>query len=141
MGEQGRTGQALKLAIRGAAVVVICTLPWSAHGAHLKAKEQVQGQIVEVQKRRVQSPQYTVGGSNPSDAPLVSRYYEFQVAIRVGCMTYIGSYDTPFNYAPFTADQRIAFRLTKHVMYFNVPDTAGIRMHIVHRQNECGNAQ
>jgi hypothetical protein len=111
-----------------------------AYGVHRPKEEQVRGQVLAVRKSRVQSPEYTMGGSNPSDAPLTSRYYEFEVSIRVGCMRHVGKYQTAFNYLPaaFDPDQAIQFRLTKHVMYFDVPDTAGIRMHIIHRRNECG---
>ena len=142
MGEKDRLSKSLSFAVRGATVVLLfLILPWPVRGAHVKAREQVQGQVVQVQKRRVQSPEFTIGGSNPSDAPLISRYYEFEIAVRVGCMTYIGSYDTPFNYVPFSADQHIQFRLTKHVMYFDVPNTAGMRVHIARRQNECGKSR
>jgi len=111
-----------------------------AQAARKRAQEWVQGQVVEVQKHREQSPEYTMGGSNPSDAPLTTRYYAFEVSIRVGCTTYVGIYQTPFNSLPpeFSPDRRIRFRLTKHVMYFEIPDSAGIGMHIAHRRNECG---
>lgn len=109
----------------------------SVHGATTR---NVQGTVVEVQKHRLQFPGYTMGGSNPSDAPLTSRYYVFEVSIRVGCETYVGRYQTPFNFLPslFTPDQRIEVRLTKHVMYFELPYSGGIRMSIVHRHRECG---
>jgi hypothetical protein len=120
------------------AILVIVLTALYVHAARNRTPEWVQGQVVNVQKRRVQSPEYTMGGSNPSDAPLTSRYYEFEVSVRVGCTTYVGTYQTPFNYLPFTPDQRIRFRLTKRAMYFDVPDSAGIRMHIAHRRDECG---
>ena len=135
---QGCLEQVVKVAGRAIIAVFVVAAPiFYAHAVH-KKEEWVQGQVVEVQKHRAQSPEYTMGGSNPSDAPLTSRYYEFEVSIRVGCQTFVGTYQTPFNYLPFTPDQRIQFRLTKHVMYFDVPDSAGIRMHIAHRREECG---
>jgi hypothetical protein len=138
---RGDLEQLVRVVVRVAiATFVICLPLLHVHAARRNAEEQVQGQVVEVQKRRLQSPDYMTGGSNPSDAPLTSRSYAFEVSIRVGCNTYVGIYETPFNYLPseFTANQRIEFRLTKHVMYFDVPDTAGIRMHIAHRRSECG---
>jgi hypothetical protein len=120
------------------AILVIVLTALNVHAARNRAQEWVQGQVVDVQKQRVQSPEYTMGGSNPSDAPLTSRYYKFEVSVRVGCTTYVGTYQTPFNYSPFMPDQRIKFRLTKRVMYFDIPDSAGIRMHIAHRRDECG---
>jgi hypothetical protein len=111
----------------------------SAHAIHKKGDEQVHGKIVAAEKRRVESPDYPVGGSNPSDAPLTSRYYEFEVSIRVACTTYVGTYQTPFNYLPlaFNPNQSIAFRLTKHVMYFDSPGVEDIRMHIRTSRKEC----
>jgi hypothetical protein len=100
----------------------------------------VEGTVVEVRKERVQSPEYTIGGSNPSDAPLAARFYSFEVSIRVGCTTYVGRYQTPMNYLPatFAAGQHITFHLSKHVMSFDLPYSAGIRMPIIRRRNECG---
>jgi len=100
----------------------------------------VQGTVVDVQKHEVYSPEYSVGGSNPSDAPLASRYYAYEISIRVDCKTYVGRYETPFNYLPvaFTSNQPIRVRLTRHVMYFDLPADPELRMGIVHRSSECG---
>jgi hypothetical protein len=105
----------------------------------VSSKEWVQGTVVQVQKQRVQSPAYQFGSGNPSDAPLASQYYAFEVSIRVDCETYVGRYTTPFNYLPgtFTVDQAIQFRLTKHVMYFELPDGWDVRMGIVRRFDSC----
>jgi len=99
----------------------------------------VQGTVLEVQKQEVYSPD-TVGGSNPSDATLTSRYYAYEVSIRVDCKTYVGRYETPFDYLPvaFTANQPIQVRLARHVMYFDLPAYPNMRMGIVHRSAECG---
>jgi hypothetical protein len=104
------------------------------------AKEYVKGIVVDVENHQVESPAFTMGGSNPSDAPLTSRYYAYEVSIRVGCETYVGRYETPFHYLPsaFAPGRRLEFRLTKHVMYFEIPYSAGIRMGIVRRHRECG---
>jgi hypothetical protein len=100
----------------------------------------VQGTVVMVKKQKIYSPDATLGGSNPSDAPLTSRYYAYEVSVRVDCKTYIGRYETPFNYLPsaFTPDQPIPVRLTKHVMYFDLPNDPDMRMGIVRRKSECG---
>jgi len=100
----------------------------------------IQGTVVQVQKYKVYSPDFPMGGNNPSDAPLTSRYYAYVVSIRIDCKTYVGRYETPFNYLPslFTPDQPIQLRLTKHVMYFNLPDHEDLRMAIVHRRSQCG---
>jgi hypothetical protein len=100
--------------------------------------EYVQGTVVQVQKQKVFSPDYTIGGSNPSDAPLTSRYYAYEVSVRVDGKTYVGRYETPFNYLPseFTPDQPIKVRLTKHVMYFDLPNDPDMRMGVVHRSSD-----
>ena len=100
----------------------------------------VQGTVVKVRGQKVYSPSEMVGGSNPSDAPLTTRFYAYEVAIRVDCKIYVGRYETPFNYLPssFTADHPIRVRLTKHVMYFDLPNDPDMRMGIVRRKSECG---
>jgi hypothetical protein len=103
----------------------------------------LQGTVVAVQKYKVYSPEYTMGGSNPSDAPLTSRYYAFEVSIRVDCKTYVGRYDTPFNFLPsvFTPDKPIQVHMTKHVMYFDLPNDPDMRMGIVRRKSNCAQSR
>jgi hypothetical protein len=125
---------------RLATVLTLLVLRCGAPAARI-VESYVQGTVSEVRKERVQSPEYTIGGSNPSDAPLAIRFYSFEIAIRVGCKTYVGRYRTPMNYLPaaFAAGQRIGFRLGKHVMSFDLPYSAEVRMPIVRRKDECGN--
>lgn len=103
------------------------------------SKSYVRGTVVDVQDHEVESPASTVGGSNPSDASLTAKYSVYVVSVRVGCKTYVGQYATPFNYLPsaFTPDKQINVRLTKHVMYFNLPNSQDIKMRIVRRTSEC----
>jgi hypothetical protein len=105
--------------------------------------EYLQGTVVQVQKQKVFSPDYTIGGNNPSDAPLTSRYYAYEVSVRVDCKTYVGRYETPLNYLPseFTPDQPIKVRLTKHVMYFDLPNDPDMRMGVVRRTSDCAQNQ
>ncbi|HWY59919.1 MAG TPA: hypothetical protein VNZ03_35985 [Terriglobales bacterium] len=100
----------------------------------------VLGTVVRVQQRKVYSPDSTIAGSNPSDAPLTSRSYAYEVSVRVDCKTYVGRYETPFNYLPaaFTPDQPIRVRVTKRVMHFDLPNDPDMRMGIVRRRSECG---
>ena len=100
----------------------------------------VQGTVVRVQQHKVYSPDVMMGGSNPSDAPLTSRSYAYEVSVRVDCNTYVGRYETPFNYLPsaFTTDQPIHVHLTKHAMYFDLPNDPDMKMGIVRRTSECG---
>jgi hypothetical protein len=120
--------------------LMLVALPMFYVSPSRNSKEYVEGTVVGVESRQVESPVFTVGGSNPSDAPLASRYYVYEVSIRVGCETYVGRYETPFHYLPsaFAPAQRLEFRLTKRVMYFEIPYSDGIRMGIVRRHRECG---
>jgi len=105
----------------------------------VRSGSHVQGTVVRVEKHKVYSPDSTSGGSNPSDAPLTSRFYAYEVSVRVDCETYVGRYETPFNYLPsaFTPDQSIQVRVTKRVMYFDLPNDPDVRMGIVRRRSEC----
>ena len=100
----------------------------------------VQVVVVHVQQHKVYSPDSTIGGSNPTDAPLTSRYYAYEVSVRVDCKTYVGRYETPFNYlsSAFTPDRPIQVRLTRHAMYFDLPNDPDMRMSIVRRKMESG---
>jgi hypothetical protein len=111
-----------------------------ASGAANRSNQLVQGTIVEVRKLRTQSPEYGAAGSNPVDAPPTTHYYTFEVSIRVGCETYVGHYNTPFNYLPaaFESGQQIQMRLIKHAMYFDLPNDPDMRMGIVRRHSVCG---
>jgi len=113
------------------------------YAAQRNSQPFVQGKVLAVQKYRVQTPDYTIGGSNPADAPLTSRYYEFEVSILVDCKIYVGRYQTPFNYLPsaFTADRSIPVRLTRHVMYFDLPNDPDMRMGIVRRKAACSSSR
>jgi hypothetical protein len=112
----------------------------NASPTRANSAQYVQGTVVDVQKHKIQSPAYTVAGSNPSDASLTSRYYVYEVSVRVDCKTYVGRYETPFNYLPsaFTRDRPIQLRLTKRVMYFDFPNDPDMRMGIAHRAAASG---
>lgn len=117
--------------------VVVVPALYAAESGH--SNPLVQGTVVQVQQRKVYSPDSIIGGSNPSDAPLTSRYYAYEVSVRVDCKTYVGRYETPFNYLPseFTSNQPIQVRLTKHVMYFDLPNDPDMKMGIVRRTSDC----
>jgi len=123
---------------RWMAVVVVGLVP-ALYGKTQGTNAYVQGTVVGVKMHREYSPAYAMGGSNPSDAPLASRSYVYEVAVRVDCRTYVGRYETPFHYLPsaFSANQPIQVRLTKHVLYFDVPDNPEMRMGVVHHRSDC----
>jgi hypothetical protein len=120
-----------------ALILLVLPTALSLHAA--EESNLVQGTVVRVQKRIEQSPDYSTAGSNPSDAPLTSRYYAYEVSIRVDCEIYVGRYVTAFNYLPsaFTADRLIPVRITRHVMYFDLPNDPDLRMGIVRRRPAC----
>jgi len=124
----------------GMGIAVLLIAPTlNASPARSKANPFVQGTVIEVQKQKVYFPDYRIGGSNPSDAPLTSRYYAYRVSVRVDCKTYVGGYETVLNYLPseFTPDEPIQVRLTKHVMYFDLPYDPDLKMGIVRRKRVC----
>ncbi len=94
-----------------------------------------QGTILSVEKHEVHSPEYS-GGSNPSDAPLTSTFYAYEVSVRADCGTYVTRYESPTDYLPseFASGHPIQVRVTEHFAYFNFPINQEMKMAITHRQ-------
>jgi hypothetical protein len=86
--------------------------------------------VVSVESRETPSNYYA--GSNPSDAPLQSAGYFYDIAIQVGCTVYRTSYDTAFNYLPsvFATNHPIQVKLKKHIMHLSLPGDRDVRMSI-----------
>jgi len=129
----------MKTSLYTALAILMMTSVLNASQTRSNSDSYVQGIVVDVQKHRVYSPVYTIGGSNPSDAPLTSQYYAYEVSVRADCNTYVGRYETPFNYLPsaFARNQTIRLRLTRHVMYFDLLNDPDMRMGIIRRRSEC----
>jgi len=123
----------------GAITLALLVPALYASESQTNSKQVVNGTVVGVQENEVLSPE-TIGGSNPSDAQLTKQSYAYDVSVRVDCKTYVGRYQTPFEYLPsaFTAGQPIQLRLTRHVMYFDLPNNSEMRMGIVHRATDAG---
>jgi hypothetical protein len=101
-----------------------------------------QGTVLSVHKNVKHTPE-TTAGTSPTDAPLQSEYYAYEVSVRVACNTYVGRYETPFNYLPssFTPNHAVDVRLGKHVLYFSIPGEPEMKMAIVRQENSaagCG---
>lgn len=112
-------------------VLVVTMSALSAKAKEVQSKGFQQGTVVSVERQEVVSPnQCCYSGS---DAPLQTQYYAFDVSVRVGCGTYVGRYESYIDYLPsaFSANKEIPVRLTKHVMYFDVP--GDMKMGIVRR--------
>jgi hypothetical protein len=123
-------------------VLMACAFLFLSNGQSLyatKVRDQTnsyqQGTILSVEKRNVQSPGYN-GGNNPSDAPLQSEFYAYDILVRLDCGTYVAHYESPIDYLPsaFAANQAVHVRVTKHFMYFNLPLEGESKMAIGHRK-------
>jgi len=80
-------------------------------------------------------------GGNPSDAPLPDpETYIYDVSVHVNCGTYVGRYESWYDYLPsvFTPNQKIQLRLTRSVMYVPVPNQKEIALSIVSKHVERG---
>lgn len=101
-------------------------------------KTYLEGTVLRVEKHDT-TP--STGGQNPSDAPLADpETYAYDVSVHVNCGTYVGRYESWYDYVPsvFTPKQKIQLRLTRSVMYVNVPNQKEVEMSIISRHVERG---
>ena len=77
--------------------------------------------ITSVHRVEVTQPVYS-GGDNPSDAPLESHFYAYDVGVKTECATYVGHYESPYEYLPsvFATSHEIPMRLAKGAMQFDL---------------------
>lgn len=97
-----------------------------------KKNEYLPATVLRVQKHETGSTSNYLG-DNPSDAPLRSEVYPYEISLRVNCATYVGRYESAVDYLPavFTPHRTVRVRLQKHVMYVNVRGDQEFRMGIV----------
>ncbi len=109
-------------------VIFVCTFPAINAFASLKPTEYQSGTVVSVESHEAAPSNYV--GSNPSDAPMQSEVYSYDIGIRVGCTVYRTEYDSAIDYLPavFTANHPIQVSLRKHVMNVNIPGYREVRM-------------
>jgi hypothetical protein len=90
--------------------------------------------VVSVESRETPS---NYAGSNPSDAPLQSGVYSYDISIRLGCTVYRTRYDSAFDYPPsvFAPNHPIEVNLHKRVMYVSLPGDREVRMGIGSRRS------
>jgi hypothetical protein len=108
----------------------------SASPMQVQSKLYQQGTVLSVDRQEVTSPnQCCYSGS---DSPVQTEYYAYDVSVRVACVTYVGRYETPFDYLPsaFGPNKTIQVRLTKHILYFEVPGDSEMKMGITHHSKE-----
>lgn len=106
--------------------------------AKAKAKEgqaHLSATVLRVQKHDVDS---FVGGSNPTDAPLRSDVFHYDVWLKVDCSIYVARYDSAYDQPPsaFTAQRQIDLRVEKHVLYASMPGGSDAKMSIVKRSTD-----
>ncbi|HEY8672092.1 MAG TPA: hypothetical protein VIL63_14710 [Terriglobales bacterium] len=119
-------------------VLAVVSISPSAYAQAAKAdsskKNDYLAGTVPQQRHDEDSASNYVGG-NPSDAPLRSEVYAYEISFRVNCATYVGRLDSAFDYIPavFTLNRPVQVRLEKHLMYVDVPGEKEIRMGVVER--------
>jgi hypothetical protein len=92
--------------------------------------------IVSVRKQELREPPY-YGGDNPSDAPLQSEIYTYDVAVRTGCGIYVAHYESPYDYLPeaFAANSQMPVQVGKHNIAFDL-GYRKMQMPIAHRKKD-----
>ena len=118
----------LAVAVFGA---LLCAPPlYASAGKELVSQT---GRVLAVDKKEVTSPNECC--YNSSDAPLQTRYFAYEVSVKLNCGTYVGHYESPYDYLPseLTPNRMVQVRLAKREMYFEFPGDREMKMPIVHR--------
>jgi hypothetical protein len=91
--------------------------------------------VTQVTQTEEERPFYC-GGDNPSDAPLRSEVYSYEVAVRSECSTFVSRYQSPYDYFPsaFSTNAQLPARITKHDIYFELPSGREMKMPIVKKR-------
>jgi len=92
--------------------------------------------VLSVDSQTEAQPSYMGGGDNPSDAPLRSDVYSYEVAVRSDCATLVTRYQSPFDYFPsaFSPNAQIPAQVKKHEVDFELPSGREMKMPIVSRK-------
>ena len=101
-------------------------------GAFGSAKQPYQSATV-VSVANHETPSVYVG--NPTDTPLQSEVYSYDIGIELNCTVYMVRYETGLDYLPsvFSPNQTVEVSLEKHVMNVNLPGTREVRLSIGRR--------
>jgi uncharacterized protein involved in exopolysaccharide biosynthesis len=112
--------------------VISCVLLVSMHAT--TKPEYQPATVVSVESHETPS---NYAGSNPSDAPLQSEVYSYDIGIRLGCTVYRTRYDSAFDYLPsvFAPNHAVEVSLRKRVMEVSLPSDRVVRMGIHGRRN------
>jgi hypothetical protein len=110
----------------------------SAFAKESKIKQYFEGTIIRVDRHEGRE---LVGGQNPSDAPLADpETFAYDISVHVNCGTYVGRYQNWYDYVPslFTPNQKIQLRLSRSLMYVEVPNQKELELPIVSKHVERG---
>lgn len=113
-------------------LAALCTPSFASRTTSKRVKAQ-QATILRVDK--TEPAQEFTGGDNPSDAPLRSESYDYRVTLRVGCGTYVGQYESAYDYLPssIAPSNKVNVKLQGHFMDVD-SGSEELHMPIVHRQ-------
>ncbi len=112
-----------------------------AHAKQSQIKQYMEGTVVSVEKHQSAA---RVPGENPSDAPLADpETFAYDISVHVTCGTYVGRYRSWYDYVPavFRPNQKIQLRLTRNLMYVNVPNEKELELNIVSKHLERGSCE
>jgi len=123
------------------AVVVVSLAVLSASAKPTQSNQYLQGTVLRVDRHEAAQ---RIAGENPSDAPLADpAVFAYDIAVHVDCGTYVGRYQSWYDYIPsvFKANQTIQLRLHRSVMYVNVPNEKEVELNIVSKHLERGSCK
>ena len=122
-----------------ALLLILGAFPFAyASSKHTQSNAYLEGTVLQVERHETKQ---STAGSNPSDAPLADpETYDYDIAVRVNCRTYVGRYETWYDYVPasLSASQKIQLRLAHGTMYVDVPNQREVPMRIVNRHEDGG---
>ena len=126
----------MKKALPLSALVCGTLFVLSAYARQSLVKPYLEGTVVQVDKH---GPAARIPGENLSDAPMADpETYAYDIAVHVNCDTYIGRYRSWYDCVPpvFRPNQKIQLRLTRSVMYVDVPNEKEVNLNIVSKHVE-----
>jgi hypothetical protein len=88
--------------------------------------------VMRVQKHDADS---SFAGSNPTDAPLRSDVYVYDIWLLVDCAIYVGRYESSFDQPPpmFAPERHLDVRIEKHFLYASMPGGGDAKLSILRR--------
>ena len=92
--------------------------------------------VTSLKSEILEQPSYFGGGDNPSDAPLGSEVYSYELAVHTACANLVTRYQSPFDYFPsaFAPDVQIPAHVGKREIAYELPLGREMKMPIVSRK-------